>query len=217
MMVQCPSCARLQEPRLICPDCKAPLASNLDCFAALGLPRKLQVDLAKLEATYHELGRTLHPDRFANALPKVRDASLRATALLTRSYRTLRDPVARAAYWLELRGQKLAENNQAVPPTLAALVFEAQEELAEMRNTAGSNGSEAAEIRETVLNRRAEVENLLERSDTELDQVFATLDGVGDPPPIQLIARLKATLAEGKYLGTLMRDLRKALDTEAAA
>ncbi|HXR25473.1 MAG TPA: hypothetical protein VN742_08945, partial [Candidatus Binataceae bacterium] len=81
--MQCPSCARLQEPRLICPECKAPLAYNLDCFAALGLPRKLQIDLAMLESSYHNLGRTLHPDRFANASPQVRDASLRATALLT--------------------------------------------------------------------------------------------------------------------------------------
>lgn len=217
MMVQCPSCARLQEQRLICSDCKAPLASNLDCFAALGLPHKLQIDLARLEHVYHDLGRTLHPDRFASASPKVRDASLRATALLTRSYRTLRDPAARATYWLELHGHKLAENNQGVPPALAGLVFEAQDELAEMRDVAGSGGPESVALREGVQARQVEVDSLLEESGAQLESIFAALDGAGDSPPADLVARLKATLAEGKYLGTLMRDLRKALDSRTAA
>ena len=52
---------------------------------------------------------------------------MRATALLTRAYRTLRDPLSRGLYWLELHGEKLAENNQRVPPELAELVFEVQE------------------------------------------------------------------------------------------
>ena len=63
----------------------------------------------------------------------MRDASLRGTALLTRSYRTLRDPVTRGLYWLELNGRSSLENNNRVPPELAELVFEAQEQLAELR------------------------------------------------------------------------------------
>ena len=75
----------------------------------------------------------------------VRDASLRATALLTRSYRTLRDPVARGLYWLELNGEKLAENNKRVPPDLAELVFEVQEQLAEMQLTRPGGGDGRAD------------------------------------------------------------------------
>ena len=100
-MIECLSCGRQQEPSLICAECGAPLAAPLDCFAALGLPRKLTIDLDALERRYHELSRKIHPDRFASSKPKVRDASVRATATLTRSYRTLRDPVARGLYWLE--------------------------------------------------------------------------------------------------------------------
>ena len=50
-MVQCPSCARPSEPRLICPDCGAPLGAELDLFAALGVPRKLVLDPSELEFT----------------------------------------------------------------------------------------------------------------------------------------------------------------------
>src|SRR3984893_16023434 len=127
-MFKCPSCERDQEPRLLCAQCGAPLGAGLDCFAALGVPRKLTLDPAQLEQLYHDLGRRIHPDRFAGKSAKLRDASLRGTALLTRAYRTLRDPVSRGLYWLELNGHKLAENNKRVPAALAEMVFEVQEQ-----------------------------------------------------------------------------------------
>ena len=74
-MIECPSCGRRQEPSLICAECGSPLAAPLDCFAALGLPRKLTLDLDALERRYHELSRKIHPDRFASKRP-MRDASL---------------------------------------------------------------------------------------------------------------------------------------------
>ncbi len=90
--------------RAFCVLSAAPHGSELDYFAAMGLPRKLLIDPVCLEETYHDLGRRIHPDRFASSPVKLRDASLRATALLTRSYRTLRDPISRGLYWLELAG-----------------------------------------------------------------------------------------------------------------
>src|SRR5512136_1070542 len=111
IMVQCPSCARIQEPRIVCSHCGAPIAADVDLFAALSVPRKLQIDLGRLEQAYHDLGRRIHPDRFASSPIALRDSSLRATATLTRAYRTLRDPVSRGLYWLELNGHKLRENN----------------------------------------------------------------------------------------------------------
>ena len=164
-MVQCPSCARRLQPCLICPDCGSPLAAELDCFAALGLPRRLTIDPDRLEELYHQLGRRLHPDRFAASPQAVRDASLRSTALLTRSYRTLRDPVSRGLYWLELNGQKLAENNKSVPPELAELVFEVQEKLADLR---GSSGGGARELKASMEQRRGELEESMARANREL-------------------------------------------------
>ena len=213
-MVQCPSCLQAQKPRLICPDCTSPLAADLDSFAALGIPRKLQIDTAMLESAYHDLSRKLHPDRYASAAPKVRDASLRAMALVTRAYRTMRDPAARATYWLELHGHRLAENNQQVPPALAALVFEVHEELAELDDPANSDQSAA---RTRVKARRREVEGLVTESSDALGRAFVELDAAGAKVPAELVTRLKATLAEAAYLATLLRDLNKALDSRTAA
>jgi molecular chaperone HscB len=212
-MIECLSCGRRQEPSLICAECGSPLAAPIDCFAALGLPRQLTIDLDALERRYHELSRKIHPDRFASKGPKVRDASLRATATLTRSYRTLRDPVARGLYWLELNGEKLAENNKRVPPELAELVFEVQEQLAEMQL---SSDPEAALERATeIAARRIELQFKMDERLAELDRNFAKWDQPADQKMLTL--ELKTTLSNIAYLRTLIRDVDRALENSKAA
>jgi molecular chaperone HscB len=212
-MIECLSCGRRQEPSLICAECGSPLAAPIDCFAALDLPRKLTIDLDALERRYHELSRKIHPDRFASKGPKVRDASLRATATLTRSYRTLRDPVARGLYWLELNGEKLAENNKRVPPELAELVFEVQEQLAEMQLSA--DPEEALERATEIAARRIELQFKMDEALVELDRNFAKWDESADQKMLTL--ELKTTLSNIAYLRTLIRDVDRALENSKAA
>jgi molecular chaperone HscB len=212
-MIECLSCGRRQEPSLICAECGAAVAAPLDCFAALALPRKLTIDLEALERLYHELSRKIHPDRFASKGPKVRDASLRATATLTRSYRTLRDPVARGLYWLELNGEKLAENNKRVPPEIAELVFDVQEQLAEMQL---DSDPEAAHERATeIAARRVELQFKMDEMLADLDSNFAKWDQSGDPKT--LTTELKTILSNVAYLRTLIRDVDRALENSKAA
>jgi molecular chaperone HscB len=210
-MVQCPSCARQQEPRLICSQCGAPLVTDLDLFAALGLPRLLQVDTAALESSYHDLGRRIHPDHFASATAEVRDASLRATALLTRAYRTLRDPISRGLYWLELFGHKLGENNNQVPPDLAELVFEVQEQLSELRNSEADE-SAARQCAIDMTTTRARLQGLVDELYAELIENFAGFDAGGGPNPNELFAELKSILSKIAYLRTLLRDVDRELE-----
>ena len=65
-----------------------------DHFALLGLPRRLDLDLADLERRYHDAARLVHPDRHHAASPADQARSVTASAALNRAYRTLRDPVA---------------------------------------------------------------------------------------------------------------------------
>jgi molecular chaperone HscB len=214
-MLQCPSCARQQESRLICSLCGAPLVADLDLFAALGLPRLLQIDIAELERAYHDLGRRIHPDRFVSASPELREASLRATALVTRAYRTLRDPISRGLYWLELHGHKLAEKNKQVPPDLAELVFEVQEQLSELR-AAREEDPAAREGMIELSAKRASLQGLMDELYAELVENFARFDAGGGPDPDQLFAELKTILAKIAYLRTLLRDVDRQLDGERA-
>jgi molecular chaperone HscB len=215
-MIECLSCGRRQEPRLICADCGTPLSASLDSFAALELPRKLSIDLSALERIYHDLSRKIHPDRFASGDARIRDASLRATALLTRSYRTLRDPTQRGLYWLELNGEKLSENNKRVPADLAELVFEVQEQLASMQD-ASADSSLIADVEK----RRAELQATMDETVAELERNFIRWDSV--PPEISdqdrkmLTTELKAILSKIAYMRTLIRDVDRALENSKAA
>ena len=228
----------------MCVKCGAPIGAALDFFAALGLQRKLAIDSSRLEQLYHELGRRIHPDRFANGAAALRDASLRSTALLKRAYRPLRDPVRRGLYWIELHGQKLADNNKSVPADLAEMVFEVQEQLAELREARGGRGEETDQLRGEVENRRAELQNAIEAAQQELTKNFARWDAlpdsaqsdaVPDASGVQLdarngarsetggsernslVAELKSILSKIAYLRTLLRDIDRELDSAQAA
>jgi molecular chaperone HscB len=217
-MIKCPSCARPQEPRLICDYCGAPLPvpADLDCFAALGFPRKLTIDTSALETAYHELGRKIHPDRFASSPPTIRALSLSGTALLTRSYRTLRDPISRGLYWLELNGEKLAENNNNVPPELAETVFEVQEQLADLR---GASGDAASELRSEIEKRRVQLTSTMDALSLQLERNFSRWDASASNSNDNktLVAELKTILSTIAYLRTLLRDIDRGLETLRAA
>lgn len=214
-MIRCPSCARQQEPQLLCRDCGAPLAVEVDYFAALGFPRRLTLEPGQLESAYHERGRLLHPDRFATEPEAVREASLRSTALLTRSYRALRDPVSRGRYWLELRGEKLAEDDKRVPAQVAALVFEVQEDLAELRDAFGTGRESIDELVTGIRERRQALQLSMDEAQKELERNFAKWDSES-ADSIGLTRDLKAILSNIAYLRTLIRDVDRELDPLAS-
>ena len=204
-MIKCPSCAAQIAPQLVCPQCGAPLPQDLDCFAALGIPRNLTIDPEQLETAYHKLSRKVHPDRFATKSAALRDSSLRATSLLTRAYRTLRDPVGRGLYWLELNGDKLSDNNNRVPPDLAELVFEVHERLEELpRNP-------SCESRRGIESRRLALQGALNDANAHLADNFGKWSGERTDRKA-LTDDLKSILSRIAYLRTLIRDVDRALE-----
>jgi len=88
----CETCGAVQPP------------GPADHFERLGIPRGFAVDEETLSSRYFALQARLHPDRFAGKTAKERAASLAQATALNDAYRTLRDPVLRAAYLLRLRG-----------------------------------------------------------------------------------------------------------------
>ncbi len=205
-MVECPSCGRRQEPHLTCASCAAPLGVELDCFEALSLPKRLAIEDEALERVYHDLSRRIHPDRYAQAPAGSRDASMRSTALLTRSYRTLRDPVSRGLYWLELRGQKLSDDNKSVPPEIADMVFEVQEQLAESREAKREHRAESADLAAGLEDRRVVLQTAMNGYQTALRGNFVMWD-MDRQSQQELISELKLILSNIAYLRTLMRDV----------
>lgn len=114
-----------------------------DRFAVLGLPRRFEVDLGAAEAAYKDLSRQLHPDRFAKADPRARKAALARTVAINDAWRTVKDPIKRAEYLLELAGFGLTGDDRkaggevaatkkvAAPPAFLVEILELREELGE--------------------------------------------------------------------------------------
>lgn len=204
---ECWHCARRTGLALVCLHCEAPqpLASASDLFGVLGLPRRLLVDRAALEHRYHDASRAVHPDRHQTAPDRSRELSLAASAAVNRAYRTLRDPVARGRYWLELHGAPLGERNNQVPAGLATLVFETQEQLEALRES-GANGA----ARRSVEVVRSDLDARVRALVADLESRYAAWDA-GRPDEPDALAELKGRLSEIAYLDTLLGDVEEAL------
>lgn len=208
--VSCWQCGAEHPPCLFCSACNAlqPLPERADYFQILELPRRLVINPELLQKHYYELHRCLHPDLYQTGPQAARQASLRNTAALNRAYRSLRDPVDRGLYWLTLQGESLGADNKRVPPDLAAVVFEVQEELEELRAVRDRNGAVQALV-DQIAETRGE---LLERQNDWLRQLeanFERWDAGGNTTA--LTRELKAILSALAYLGTLLRDVEKEL------
>jgi molecular chaperone HscB len=89
---------------------------NQNHFELFGLAARFAVDAAALEARYHELQREVHPDRFAAAPDAERRVSMQLATRVNEAYQTLKSPLRRAVYILQLRGvDPELETNTAMP------------------------------------------------------------------------------------------------------
>lgn len=75
-----------------------------DHFQRLGISRGFEIGNDVLSRHYFDLQARLHPDRFASRTATERAASLAQATALNEAYQTLRDPLSRAAYLLQLAG-----------------------------------------------------------------------------------------------------------------
>jgi molecular chaperone HscB len=204
----CWRCGAETRGALACAGCQAvqPVPAELDYFAALGLPRRLALDAADLERRYLDASRALHPDRFQTSTPREQELSLAASALVNRARRTLRSPVTRGRYWLELHGDRVGDDDKRVPPAIAAEVFETQEKLEELR--AAKGGPEAEALRGEVRALHDELAARLRALTDALDARYTAWNGGGD------LGELKRRLSEIAYLTTLLGDLEVAVGGE---
>ena len=113
------------------------MESGRNHFELFGLPVAFEVDTARLAETYRELQRALHPDRFANASDRERRLSVQQAAQVNEAYQTLRSPLRRARYLLELRGVGFDDEKQThLDPEFLMTQMELREALAAVRNEA---------------------------------------------------------------------------------
>jgi molecular chaperone HscB len=218
----CEACGKIQPAR------------SVDYFSALGLPRKLHIDTAAMEREFYRLSRKLHPDLFARATAREQEWSTEKTSQINDAYRTLKEPIARTAYLLELEGVKLeeqsrnatdaarqngAEKKQVVPPDLLEEVFELNMQLEEMRMNK-QMGEDDPNITRDLQEARKKFEQKLSDLTAELQRYWDEWDalipaGATEPQDQQSRTKVRDQMVDllnrRSYIRNLVRDVNEAL------
>jgi molecular chaperone HscB len=201
-----------------CPQCTKILSIGRhgDYFSFLGLSRQLNLSVNDLEQRFRGLSRQFHPDYFFNAAPAERRASLERSSYLNDAYRTLKNPVTRLEYLLQLEGfaaRGPEEASKQVPPDLLEEVFALNEELDEIRDMRAS-GAAAGELQARLEQARGPIEAKRQLHEAQLDDLFAKWDallerGAPDSERRPVLEALRERVLERNYINNLLAGIEK--------
>ena len=102
-------------------------------FELFDLPVSFDVDRKTLTERYRALQRTVHPDRFAGAAESERRLSVQMAARINEGFQTLKDPLARGRYMLELLGIELNDMDTAFDNDFLMEQMELRERLGDVK------------------------------------------------------------------------------------
>lgn len=85
---------------------------NSNFFELFGLPVSPDVDLNRIQQQYMALQKQVHPDKFAHGSDQEKRLSMQQTSWINEAKTTLKDPVARASYLLQLKGIDINLENE---------------------------------------------------------------------------------------------------------
>jgi molecular chaperone HscB len=87
-------------------------ALSTNYFELFEIPVSYDVDLDQVQHRYRVLQRAVHPDKYANSSSQERRVSMQHTSLINQALHTLKHPVERAMYLLQLKGVDFSMDNQ---------------------------------------------------------------------------------------------------------
>ncbi|MEX0808691.1 MAG: Fe-S protein assembly co-chaperone HscB [Dongiaceae bacterium] len=104
-----------------------------DHFKRLGLTPRFDLDPAEIGRRYVAFQQRLHPDRFAGKSARERALAEQHAVSLNEAHETLKDPLRRGSYLLQLAGRTspTAENRTIDDPALLMETMERREALSE--------------------------------------------------------------------------------------
>lgn len=107
-------------------------------FELFELPQQFALDRAQLDQRWKALQREAHPDRFAAEGAAAQRVAMQWSVRINEAYQRLKDPLRRAAYLCELRGQPVnAESNTAMPASFLMQQMAWREALEETDDAGG--------------------------------------------------------------------------------
>ncbi|MEW6164632.1 MAG: Fe-S protein assembly co-chaperone HscB [Pseudomonadota bacterium] len=106
-----------------------------DYFSLFGLPRAQGLDADRLEALYRDIQARVHPDKHAHLSDSDKRMAMQWATHVNEAYQTLKDPLRRARYLLQLAGHDVGlESNTAMPAEFLMAQMELRETVAGARD-----------------------------------------------------------------------------------
>jgi molecular chaperone HscB len=134
-------------------------------FQLFDLPISYDLDVTELSTRYRKLQAAVHPDKFANASDQERRLSMQQSALINEAYQTLKSPLLRARYMLELKGIDLSnESSVSMDSEFLMQQMRLREALEQVRS------GEDAEAKLRVI--ASEIEQAITEQITVLNRLF---------------------------------------------
>ena len=169
--------------------------STQNYFELFGFSPGFEIDASRLHAEQQRLQSVYHPDRYVGASDREKRESVQLAAWINQAYETLRDPVKRSRYLLEINGAELVDESTTTADTVFLMEqIELREALDACRKS--SNG----------LNCCAEIESQLVQRASELAAEFVGFFEQGDldsaqhsSRKMQFIQRIQDQLAELQF------------------
>jgi molecular chaperone HscB len=192
-----------------------PVSKELDYFTCLGLPRRLTIDQHQLEAKFYELSRAFHPDFFQNKSIDEQTISLGNSAMLNTAYRTLRDPIERAEYLLDLEAGSVKEIRNSPPADLFEEILELQDTLNEYRTVDRTSETEST-LRAQLQSEQHTLEQRQREMEATLQQLFIQWDSLQDRGEAadraraerdRILKEMRENLSNRTYVKNIVNDL----------
>jgi molecular chaperone HscB len=223
VQLNCWHCQKKTETRSFCEHCGKVQAVSLDedYFSFLGFPRLLSINPQDLEKAFHELSRRFHPDFFHGSIDNEKKLSLENSVFLNKAYRTLKDPIERAEYFLTLEGEPPSKNQKQPPADLFEEIFEIQELIEDFRKSKDEPDSLDSALKENLEKEKRDLEGRRGELEKELVGLFQKWDlfhkGSLKEERIEekkkIFKEIRDILYNRSYLNTVIRDIGKALET----
>jgi molecular chaperone HscB len=166
-------------------------------YEAFGLEPALSLDADELKKRFYERSRQWHPDRFSRASAAEQQKALEMTSTLNDAFRTLRDPIARAEYFLKEKGIELSKE---APPELLEEIFELNMALEELRDY-----DESADYGAQLHERRSQFAEARARFLAMRDSIDQSIASTAD------LKEIGALLNRRRYISNLIRDVENVL------
>lgn len=192
-----------------------PVSKETDYFTCFGFPRRLTIDQGKLETKFYELSRAFHPDFYQNKSETEQSISLGNAATLNTAYRTLRDPIQRAEYLLDLEAGSVKDIRTSPPADLFEQILELQDTLDEYRGIDRTSDT-GQQLRARLQTEQNTLEQRKRDMETQLRQLFTDWDALQDRGEAtgqarserdHLLKQMREILSNRTYVKNIVNDL----------